>query len=61
MIFYIVAFSYFFHRVSRVFAQIFVIYIFRFFPLIFLNIAFILCDVQVLKNECYKTYHGMIT
>jgi hypothetical protein len=38
MTFYIVAFSYFFHRVSRVFAQIFVIYIFRFFPLIFLNI-----------------------
>jgi hypothetical protein len=33
-----------------VFAQAFVIYIFRFFPLGFSKIKFIICDVQVLKG-----------
>jgi hypothetical protein len=33
MTLYVVAFFYFFHRVSGVFTQVFVIYIFRFFPL----------------------------
>jgi hypothetical protein len=50
MILYAVAFSYFFHRVLRVFAQAFVIYIFRFFSLGFSKIVFILCDIQVLKR-----------
>jgi hypothetical protein len=59
--FYVAAFSYFFHRVSRVFAQAFAIYIFRFFPLGFSKIVFILCDVQVLKGECYKIYVWVIT
>jgi hypothetical protein len=54
--FYDVAFSYFSHRASRVFTQAFIIYIFRFFPLGFLKIVFILRDVQVLKGECYNTY-----
>jgi hypothetical protein len=52
MALYVVALSYFSHRVSGVFAQIFVIYIFRFFPLGFLKIIFILRKVQVLKGEC---------
>jgi hypothetical protein len=55
MILYAVAFSYFSHRVSGVFAQALVIYIFIFFPLDFLKIVFILGDVQVLKRECYNT------
>jgi hypothetical protein len=52
MILYDVALSYFSHRVSGVFAQIFVIYIFKFFPLGFLKIIFILHKVQALKREC---------
>jgi hypothetical protein len=44
MILYDVAFS-FFHRILEIFAQAFVIYIFRFFPLNFLKILFILHDV----------------
>jgi hypothetical protein len=44
---YDVAFSYFFHRVSGVVAQACIIYIFRFFPLGFLKIIFVLRDVQV--------------
>jgi hypothetical protein len=55
MTLYVIAFSYFFHRISRVFAQAFVIYIFRFFALDFLKIIFILCDIQTLKRECYNT------
>jgi hypothetical protein len=35
MTFHAIAFSYFSHRVSGVFAHAFVIYIFRFFPQIF--------------------------
>jgi hypothetical protein len=42
---YVVAFSYFSHRVLGVFAQTFVIYIFRFVSLNFSKIVFILCDV----------------
>jgi hypothetical protein len=44
---YDIAFSYFYHRVSGVF----IIYIFRFFPLCFLKIIFILCEVQALKGD----------
>jgi hypothetical protein len=61
MTLYVVAFSYFSHRVSGVFAQAFVIYILRFFPLDFLKIVFILYDVQVLKGECCETYIYVIT
>jgi hypothetical protein len=35
----------FFHRVLEIFAQIFIIYIFRFFSLDFLKIVFILCNI----------------
>jgi hypothetical protein len=56
MILYVVSFSCFSHRVSGVFTQTFVIYIFRFFSLGFSKIIFILCDVQVIKKECYKTH-----
>jgi hypothetical protein len=45
MTLYVIAFSCFSHMVSGVFAQAFVIYIFRFFSLGFSNIVFILCDV----------------
>jgi hypothetical protein len=55
MIFYTIVSSHFSHMVSGVFAQAFVIYIFKFFSLDFLNIVLILCDVQVLKGECYNT------
>jgi hypothetical protein len=55
MIFYDIAFSCFSHRVSGVFAQAFIIYIFRFFPLDFLKIVFIMYDVQMLNGECYNT------
>jgi hypothetical protein len=48
---YVVAFSYFFHRVLGVFAQAFIIYIFRFFLLSFLKITFIVCKVQSLKGD----------
>jgi hypothetical protein len=51
MTLYVVAFSYFSHRDSRVFAQVFVIYIFRFFPLGFSKIIFILRKVQALKGS----------
>jgi hypothetical protein len=51
MTLYVVSFSYFSHRVLLVFAQAFVIYIFRFFLLGFLKIVFILRDVQVLKRS----------
>jgi hypothetical protein len=37
------------------------IYICRFFPLGFLKIEFILCDVQVLKGECYNTKFSLMT
>jgi hypothetical protein len=55
MTLYVVAFSYLFHRVLGVFAQSFVIYIFRFFSPGFSKIVFIIRDVQVLKGECYNT------
>jgi hypothetical protein len=56
MTLYVVAFSYFFHRVSGVFSHAFIIYIFRFFPLGFSKIIFILHEIQALKGECYNTY-----
>jgi hypothetical protein len=55
MTFYVITFSCFPHRVLGVFAHVFVIYIFRFFPMSFSKIVFILYDVQVLKGECYNT------
>jgi hypothetical protein len=51
MTFHVVAFSYFSHMGSGVFAHTFFIYIFRFISLGFSNIVFILCDVQVLKGS----------
>jgi hypothetical protein len=53
MTLYDVAFSYFLHRVSGVFAQAFIIS--SVFSLGFLKIIFILHDIQVLKGECYNT------
>jgi hypothetical protein len=50
MTFHDVAFSCFSHRVSGVFVHAFVIYIFKFFPLNFLKIIFILRNIQVLKG-----------
>jgi hypothetical protein len=50
MVLYIVVFSCFFYRVTEVFTQVFIIYIFSFFSLNFLKISFILCDVQVIKG-----------
>jgi hypothetical protein len=55
MTFYDVTFSCFSHRVLGVFTKSFVIYIFRFFPLNFSKIVFILYDVQIFKEECYNT------
>jgi hypothetical protein len=55
MTLYDVPFLLFFHRVSVVFTQVFIIHIFRFFSLNFLKIVFILRDVQVLKRERYNT------
>jgi hypothetical protein len=55
MILYIIAFSCFFHKVLEVFVQAFSIQIFRFFPLHFLKIIFIICVVQVIKGKCYNT------
>jgi hypothetical protein len=54
MTLYVVAFFCFSHRVSGVFTQAFVIYIFRFFLLGFSKIVFILCDVQMLNGEGYN-------
>jgi hypothetical protein len=48
---YIVAFSCFPHRVSGVFAQTFVIYIFKFLPMGFSKIEFILCDVMCSRGS----------
>jgi hypothetical protein len=55
MTLYVVAFSYFSYMVSGVFAQVFVIYIFRFFSTVFSKIVFIPRDVQVLNGQCYNT------
>jgi hypothetical protein len=55
MILYVVVFFCFSHKVSRIFAQVFIIYIFRFFSLDFLKIIFILYNIQVvLQRECYN-------
>jgi hypothetical protein len=56
MTLFVIAFSCFPHWISGVFAQAYIIYIFRFFPLVFLKIVFILCDVQILKGSVKKTY-----
>jgi hypothetical protein len=62
MIFYVIVFSYFPHRVLGVLAQTFNIQIFRFFSTeFFLKIVFILYDIQVLKGECCNTKYNVIT
>jgi hypothetical protein len=52
---YDVAFYCFFHMVLEVFAQVFIIYIFRFFSIGFSKIVFILREIQALKGKCYNT------
>jgi hypothetical protein len=54
--FHVVVFSLFSHMILGVFAQSFVIYIFKFFIRFFSKIIFILNNVEVLKKEYYKTY-----
>jgi hypothetical protein len=61
MTFYVLHFSYFFHRVSEIFAHAYYIQIFRFFSTGFLKMVFILCDIQVLKGKCYNTKYNAIT
>jgi hypothetical protein len=50
MIFYVIVFFCFFHRVLVVFTPTLIIYIFRFFSLSFLKIIFILRDIQALRK-----------
>jgi hypothetical protein len=58
---YVVAFSYFSTGFQEFLHKHLLYTSSNFFTLGFSKIVFILCDVQVLKGECYKTYVYVIS